>query len=292
MRSPRAMSIAVRRPSGEIVVREEPWRSISQRFKFLKWPFLRGTVVLIESMVNGIQALTFSANQALEEEEGGPLSWWAMTGTILLAIGLALALFVAAPHLLSLAAGRFFSGDFGVKSFWFHAIDGALKTVFFIGYIAAISSLKDVKRMFMYHGAEHMSIHTYEADEPLTVESARRHVPLHPRCGTAFLLLVLVISIIFFAVVFPFVPKPDWPGWLTQTAFIGLKMLLLIPIAGAAYEVTRLAGKNADNPWIKPIIWPGLALQRMTTRQPTDDMLEIALTALKSALKIEQEESA
>lgn len=288
MRSPKAMSIAVRRPSGEIVVKEEAWRSINRRFKFLRWPFFRGTVVFIEAMVNGIQALTYSANQALEEEEGGPLSPWAMAGTIALAIALAMGLFVAAPHLLSLLAGKFFSGEYGVQSLAFHVIDGILKMAFFLGYIVAISMLKDVKRLFMYHGAEHMSIHAYEMGEDLTVEAARKYKTLHPRCGTAFLLLVLSVSIAFFAIVFPLLPRPDWPGWLVQAAFIGIKMVLMMPIAGCAYEITRLAGKKSDKWWMQPIIWPGMALQRLTTRPPTDDQLEIALTALKSALKIEE----
>ncbi len=290
MRSPKAMAIVCRRPSGEIIVRDEPWRSITGRLKFLRWPFFRGTVVFIEAMVNGIQALTFSANQALEEEEdGGPLSPWAMAGTIILALGLAIGLFVVAPHVLSLFVGRVFDAEMGVRSVSFHVIDGVLKVAFFIGYILAISMLKDIKRLFMYHGAEHMSIHTYEAQEPLTVPFARRHPTLHPRCGTAFLLLVLLISIAFFAVVFPFLPRPEGPGWLVQGAFIGVKMLLLMPIAGTAYEVTRLAGKHPDNPWVKPLIWPGMALQKLTTKRPTDDQLEVALCALDAALKIEAE---
>lgn len=288
MRSPKAMAIVCRRPSGELVVKDEVWRSISGRLKFLRWPFFRGTVVFIEAMVNGIQALTFSANQALEEEEeGGPLSPWAMAGTIALALALAVGLFVVAPHVLSLLLGRAFDSEIGVRSVSFHVIDGILKVAFFIGYIAAISLLKDIKRLFMYHGAEHMSIHTYEAKEPLTVAFARRHSTLHPRCGTAFLLLVLLISIAFFALVFPFLPRPQGPGWLVQAAFIGVKMLLLLPIAGTAYEVTRLAGKHPDNPWVRPLIWPGLVLQRLTTKRPTDDQLEVALCALESALKIE-----
>lgn len=288
MRSPSAMSIVVRRPSGEVIIRKETWRSIGSRLKFMRWPFFRGTVVFIESMVNGIQALTFSANQALEEEEGGPLSPWAMAGTIAAAIGLAMGLFVVLPHILSLAAGRLFDQTFGVQSLAFHVVDGIIKMAFFIGYIVVISMLRDVKRLFMYHGAEHMSIHAYEKGEKLTVEAARRYRTLHPRCGTAFLLLVLAVSIAFFAIVFPFVPKPDWPGWLTQTAFIGLKIALMMPIAGCAYELTRLAGRKADKWWMQPIIWPGMALQRLTTRQPTDDQIEIALTALKSALEIEE----
>ncbi|MBW1712187.1 MAG: DUF1385 domain-containing protein [Deltaproteobacteria bacterium] len=290
MRSPKAMAIVCRRPSGEVTVKEEVWRSISGRLKFLRWPFFRGTVVFVEALVNGIQALTYSANQALEEEVEGPLSPWAMAGTILAALGLALGLFVVAPHFLSLLVGRTWDAGFGVTSLNFHLIDGLVKVVFFAGYIVAISALKDVRRLFMYHGAEHMSIHAYEAREPLTVAFARRHPTLHPRCGTAFLLLVLVISIVFFAVVFPFLPKPQGPGWLVQAAFIGVKILLMLPIAGTAYEVTRLAGRHPDNPWLKPLIWPGLMLQKLTTRQPSDDQIEVALKALESTLKIEEAE--
>lgn len=287
MRSPKAMAIACRKPSGEVVVKEEVWRSITGRLKFLRWPFFRGTVVFAEAMVNGIQALTYSANQALEEEEEGPLSPWAMTGTIILAMALAVGLFVVAPHVLSLGLGRLFDAEMGVRSVAFHVIDGVIKVLFFIGYIVAISLLKDVRRLFMYHGAEHMCIHTFEAKEPLTVAFARRHPTLHPRCGTAFLLLVLLISIAFFAVVFPFLPKPEGPGWLIQAAFIGVKILLLLPIAGCAYELTRQAGKRPDHPLIKPLIWPGLMLQKLTTRKPTDDQIEVALCALESTLKME-----
>jgi uncharacterized protein YqhQ len=184
--------------------------------------------------------------------------------------------------------GRWFEADFGVRSLSFHVLDGILKVAFFIGYILAISALKDVRRLFMYHGAEHMSIHAYEAQEPLTVESARRHPTLHPRCGTAFILLVLLISIAFFAVVFPFLPKPGGPDWLAQAAFIGVKMLLMLPIAGSAYEVIKLAGKRPESPWLRPFIWPGLALQRLTTREPTDDQIEVALCALQAALQVEE----
>ncbi len=287
MRSPQAMAIAVRRPSGEVVVREEVWRSISRRIKPLKWPFLRGVVVFIEALVNGSQALTYSANQALEEEEEGPLNPLAVAGTIALALGLAILLFVIAPHFLSYQVGRLLGVELGVRTLRFHLVDGALKVIFFVGYILGISILKDVRRIFMYHGAEHMSIHAYEAAEPLTVEHARRHPTLHPRCGTAFVLLVLLISIFFFAAVFPLLPNPAGPAWWANLIFIGVKILLLLPIAGAAYEVTRLAGRQAHNPWLKPFIWPGLFMQRLTTRKPTDDQIEIALKALRSALKIE-----
>lgn len=281
MRSPKAMAIAVRRPSGQVAVKEEPWRSLSQRLKFLRWPVLRGAVVFIEALVNGIQALSYSANQALEEEEGGPLSPWAIGLTIVLALGLAMVIFVAAPHLISLASGL------GVRTLGFHLIDGLLKVAFFVAYILGISLLKDVRRMFMYHGAEHMSIHAYEAGQPLTVESARHWPTLHPRCGTAFILLVLVISIIFFALVFPFLPRPEGSRWLVNLFFLLVKVVLMLPIAGLAYELIRQAGRRSQAWWVRVVIWPGLLLQRLTTRKPTDDQIEIALTALKSALKIE-----
>lgn len=284
MRSPKAMTIVCRKPSGEVVVRDDPWVSLASKWKFLRWPFLRGVLVFVEAMVNGVQALTFSANQALEEEEDGPLSPWAMAGTIAFAVGAGLALFVALPHLLTLWLGGLFQDDFGVKSLTFHIVDGVIKVAVFVGYIAAISLMKDVRRVFMYHGAEHMSIHAYEHDDPLTVECARVYPTLHPRCGTAFLLLVLIISIGLFAAIFPLLPKPNWPSWLANLFFIGIKMPLMAPIAGAAYEVTRYAGKHSDEAWLKPIIWPGLMLQKLTTRKPTDDQLEVALTALKRAL--------
>ncbi len=289
MRSPQAMAIAVRRPSGEVVVKEEPWRSIWRRFKFLRWPFLRGGVVFAEALINGLQALTFSANEALaEEKDGGPLSPWAMAGTIGLALSLGILVFVVAPHVLTIFLGRIFDSGFGVRSFWFHAIDGLIKVIFFVAYIGGISLIKDVRRVFMYHGAEHMGIHAYEHGEDLTVANARRHPTLHPRCGTAFLLLVLVISIGFFAAAFPLLPKPAESAWLSNAFYILVKIALMPAIAGVAYEITRLAGRHPDNPWVRPVIWPGLMLQKLTTRPPTDDQIEIALTAIRCALKIEE----
>ncbi|MEW6261901.1 MAG: DUF1385 domain-containing protein [Thermodesulfobacteriota bacterium] len=290
MRSPQAYTVVVRKPNGEVAVKEAPWRSVSARLKWLAWPFFRGVVVLIESLVNGIDALTFSANQALEEDDKdkpGALSNLALAGTIVAALGLALALFVALPHYLSLALGRLGPIGFGVESLAFHAVDGAIKLALFIGYVWLIGRIKDIGRVFEYHGAEHKTIYAYEAGRDLTVENARAYSTLHPRCGTAFMLVVLMISILLFAVVFPLITPAGGQGWALHLVFVGIKILLMLPIAGAAYELNRYASKHLDNRLLKAAVAPGLWVQRLTTREPSDDQIEIALIALKKALAIE-----
>ena len=294
MRAPKALAIAVRKPNGEVALKEAPWRSLSARLPWLAWPFFRGVVVLIEAMVNGIDALTFSANQALaDEEEEQPLGFWALVGTIVVSLGLGVGLFVVLPHYLSMIFGQYGPLSFGVESILFHTIDGIIKLAVFILYIWLISFIKDIARVFEYHGAEHKSIYAYEAGEDLTVENARNHSTLHPRCGTSFIIVVLMISIILFAVVFPLLSPPkDQTGWLLHLFFVGIKILLLFPIAGAAYELNRYAGRHMENPFLRAAIAPGLWVQKLTTREPTDDQIEIALIALKKALAIEAEQAA
>ncbi len=289
MRAPNALAIAVRRPNGEVAVKEDVWRSLSQRFKFLKWPLIRGSVVLVETLINGLQALSYSANQALEEEKGQEkLSSWAIGSVLALAFGIGVLFFIVLPHYLTGFLGQLFGRDLGVENVLFHLVDGLIKVVFLVSYIYFISLLKDIRRIFQYHGAEHKCIYAYEAGEELTVENARKYSTLHPRCGTAFLLIVVVISILLFSALFPFLPKfPSLGKGLTNLVYIGIKMPLLFPIAGLAYEVIKLSGKRADHPVLRVVIAPGLWLQRLTTRPPTDDQLEIALRALQGALRIE-----
>ena len=291
MRSPKALAVAVRKPNGEVAIKEMPWRSVTARFPFLNRPFFRGVVVLIESMVNGIDALTFSANQALEDEsgEGGEsLGFLALTGTIIVSLGLGVALFVVLPHYLSLLLGRLGPVAFGIDSLWFHVVDGVLKLALFLAYIWLIGFIKDIGRVFEYHGAEHMSIYALEAGLDLTVENARKHTTLHPRCGTAFIIVVLLISILLFAVVFPLIsPAGREAGWATQLFFVFVKILLLFPIAGMAYELNRYAGSHMDRPLLRWVVAPGLWVQKLTTREPSDDQIEIALIALKKALALE-----
>lgn len=283
------MTIAVRKPDGQIVIKEDVWHSISERLSFLKWPFFRGSVAIFEALINGMQALTFSANQALDEEDT-PMGGWSIFFTIFLALGLGLFLFVALPHFLSGLIPQLFGKQLGVENVSFHLIDGMIKIILFVAYIWLISLSNDIRRVFEYHGAEHKSIYAYEAGESLTVENARKHSTLHPRCGTAFILIVLLMSIIFFSVFFPFVPEfTTLPKIVTQGIHISLKILLMFPIAGIAYEMIKYSSKRTENPLVRVLIFPGLWLQKLTTREPSDDQLEIALTALNRAIQIHNE---
>ena len=241
-------------------------------------------MVLLETLVHGLKALSFSANQALEEEEA-EMGSWALAFTMALALALALGLFVALPHLVALWLGRLKSLGFNEMSLWFHLVDGGVKVALFVGYLWIISRMKDIRRVFEYHGAEHKSIYCFEAGQELTVANARAHSRLHPRCGTAFLLVVLVVSIVVFALTFPLLPRFAEAAWLNQAAQIGLKFLLMLPIAGISYEIIRLAGKKGGQGLWGALLWPGLQLQRLTTREPDDDQIEIALAALRAAVQ-------
>ncbi len=287
MRAPRTFTVVVRKPDGDLAVREDRWYSPMEKWPFLKKPFLRGCIVLYEALFNGIQALTYSAQEALgeEEEQLGP---WALTGTIVAALVGAIVLFVVIPHLATLGIGWLFGKDLGVRSIWFHVIDGVIKVGIFVGYILLISLLREIRRVFQYHGAEHKSIHAYEKGEELTVENARKHPTLHARCGTAFMLLVLVLSIFMFTAVFPMMPR-DLLGntVLTNAFFILVKIILLFPIAGCSYELIRL-GDRVNNPVLNAFLLPGLWLQKLTTREPSDDQIEVALVALRRTLEKEE----
>jgi len=289
MRAPNALAIAVRKPNGEVALKEDVWRSLSRRLKFLKWPLIRGSVVFVETLINGLQALSFSANQALEEGKGKEtLTSWALSIIMAAAFGLGIVFFVILAHYLTNFLSHFFGADLGVENLFFHLVDGLIKVFFLVGYLYLISLMKDIQRIFQYHGAEHKCIYAYEAGEELTVSNARKYSTRHPRCGTAFLLIVFIISIILFSVIFPFLPKfPSLGKGLTNLIYVGIKLPLLFPIAGLAYEVIKLSSKKPDHPALKVVIAPGLWLQSMTTRPPMDDQIEIALRALKSALRLE-----
>ncbi len=310
MRSPNSLAVALRRAGGEIVLREAPWRPLLAGWRFLRWPFLRGALVLVESLHNGISALNFSARVAMadleaeerrqggeadavapaietlgEEKETSRLAVWA---TLALGLGLAIGLFIALPHLAVWGVSLLLGRELGVEDVAFHAIVGAVKMLVFVGYIGLISLMPDVRRVFQYHGAEHQSIYTFEAGQALTVENARRHSPLHPRCGTTFLLLVIALSILVFSLVFPLlvwlVGQPTGIGILDQLIFIAVKLPLLLPIAGLAYEVQRLTSRHLERGWARALAWPGMLIQRLTTRPPSDDQLEVALASLRQTL--------
>ncbi len=299
MRSPHSFAVVCRRPTGEIVIKEAAWQPFWGHLKFMRWPLLRGTVVLVESMLNGFSALSFAAQQQTVTEPGlpprslgaaaangqngqnGEMSKAAAYGMLFVSLAFGLGLFVGVPHLLSWLLGSVLGYDSG--SFWFHIVDGAIKVFLLIGYMLAISLLPDVKRVFQYHGAEHKSIATYESGLPLTVENARAQSRFHPRCGTSFLFIVVGISIVVFAVTLR--------GHLSQVPLIDnllkilLKLPLMLPVAGLAYELLKWSGARYDKSVIaRAFAAPGLWLQKITTREPSDDQLEVALVSIRKTL--------
>ena len=272
MRSPTAIATAVRTPDGSIVIRKKPFRSVVRRFPFLNIPILRGGVHLIETIGLGIDSLMFAADQATRDErvvgEGKKigdtlLMWLVVAFAFLLSMGLFFYLPLVLTDLL------------GVEhSVWFNVVDGILRVILFILYLWAVSKMPDMARVFQYHGAEHKSIHAFENQRELTVAGARPFTTLHPRCGTSFLFFVMIISI----VVFTFLGRPETVGErLIRLCFVPL-------IGGLAYEAIKLSGKFCDAIWLRPFIWPGLMLQRITTSEPTADQLTVGLAALKSVL--------
>lgn len=297
MRSPKSLAIAVRRPDGGIVLREEAWLSFGARLPWLRWPLLRGATMLVESLYNGIVALNFSASVAYPEDESakkeaakGQGGLWL---TLAISVVFAFGLFKGVPHLSAWGLGRLLGGESGtalpMTSPLFHLADGAIKLALFIGYIALISRMNEVKRLFMYHGAEHKSVHVWEADEPLDVEHARKKSTAHPRCGTSLILLVIATSIVVFAGVLPFVPVVFDHDLAQALLLLVVKIPLLLPIAGLAYEAQRFAARSPRNPLIRAVIAPGMLLQRLTTRAPGDGELEVALAALNKAVWREQQ---
>ncbi|BAH76620.1 DUF1385 domain-containing protein [Solidesulfovibrio magneticus] len=285
MRDRERLAIAVRKPGGDILLDVRPWFSLTAS-KWLKKPLLRGFPVLLETLVNGIKALNYSAQVALEDEEDGvEMGPWAMGLTLAASIGFALLLFVVTPHLFSLGMrGMGLSG--GVEDLSFHVWDGLFKMLLFLGYVAAISYLPDIRRVFQYHGAEHKVIWAYEQGAPLTPEGARGFSRLHPRCGTAFLLFVLAISIVLYAFLVPWLMTfyvPD-NSVLKQAYIVVMKLVLMVPVSALAYEVIKLAGKFHTNIVCRLISAPGLFMQMLTTKEPDDAQIEVALAALDGAV--------
>lgn len=260
------VATAVREPNGSIAVEVKPVNSISDKYPILKRPFLRGTVSLFESLILGLKSLSYSAKMAGEEDE--QLSDKEMAGTIILALVLAAVLFIAIPT----GAAKLFH-SITEDPIFLNLMEGVLRLIIFIAYIFAISQMKDIQRVFQYHGAEHKTIFCYEADLPLTVENVQKFPRLHPRCGTAFLLIVMLVSIFVFAFL-------GWPDlWLRILS----RIILLPVVAGISYEIIRAAAKTS-NPILKLAIMPGLWLQYLTTRPPEDDMVEVAIASLNAVI--------
>ena len=280
MRSPAHWALAVRKPNGEIAEHTTPISSPMARHRIYRLPVIRGVVALGESLTIGFRALAISANYAAQdadaddqEEVETELSRGAIFVAFAIAIGFAIALFKVTPALIT----RWLPVE---TDGWFVLVEGLIRVSIFVLYILVISLLPDLRRVFQYHGAEHKAINALEAGEELTPENVQRFSLIHPRCGTAFLLWVMVIAIFVFA----FIGQPSWP-WL-----IASRILLLPVIAGLAYEVIRFAGKHTDNRFLMTLLAPGLWLQRLTTREPSLDQLEVSIRALREVLRLEGQE--
>jgi uncharacterized protein YqhQ len=275
MRGPSNWALAVRKPDGEIAEHTHSIRSAMARHPFFRLPVVRGVVALGESLAIGFRALAISANYAAqdpesEEEVQTELSRGSLVFAFAIAIGFALMLFKVTPALITSWLPIETTG-------WFVIVEGLIRVTIFIAYISVISLLPDLRRVFQYHGAEHKAINAYEAGEPLEPERVQRFSLIHPRCGTAFLLWVMVIAIFVFA----FLGRPAW-YWLIVS-----RIALLPLIAGLAYELIRFAGKHTGNRALMTLLAPGLWLQRLTTREPSLDQLEVSIRALREVLRLE-----
>lgn len=283
MRSRTCLSVAVRRPDGQIAVREGPVTSRISTSKLWQLPGLRGVVTLVESLSLGYSALHFSADQQLSEEDRNSQAGASGGLATLISIAVALGLFIALPQLLTGGAGRLFGFQFAVQDARFHMITGAFKLLVFSLYLLGISRIPEVRRVFQYHGAEHKTIYTYEQGLPLTVENVRSQSTLHPRCGTTFLIVVIVISVIVGAVATPLL-LPNVTGWLAQVLTLLLRIALLPLIAAISYELQRLSARYCTTGPLRFLLLPGYAFQKITTREPDDTQLEIAITAMQTAI--------
>ncbi len=294
MRGPKEIAVAVRTPDQEIVIDKKPIASILQKWKFLKLPIIRGVVSFIESLIIGTKALMFSAEFFDIEEEEDKKKKEAMTeeekkameakenkakniaiyGSVAFALVFGIALFMMLPTVLVS-----FVKDFLPSGVLATLAEGIIRIAIFLAYVSLVSLMKDIRRVFEYHGAEHKTIFCYESGEELTVENARKHSRLHPRCGTSFLLIVMVVSIILFSFI----------SWDNPWTRLGIRLLLLPVVAGISYEIIKLAGRSKGRV-MKIVSFPGMMLQKITTREPDDSQLEVAIASLKAVLTENRED--
>jgi len=276
MRGQKTTVTAVRRPNGELAINTQPLPTIYTSW-MRKTPLIRGVIVLIEALVLGIKTLLYSANVSLEEEEekiSGGLVWGMLTISLVLAI----ALFSMAPLFLAKLFDPYIH-----SSLLFHLIEGFIRLIIFITYLKLMTLIPDIKRVFAYHGAEHKTVNAYEDGVPLEVEAVKGYSTAHVRCGTSFLFAVLIIAILVFALI----GRPA-SLWL----MVLLRVILIPVIAALGYEVTYFGGNHTKNGLVRAILYPGLLLQKLTTREPDDSQLEVAISALRKVLEIEKPEEA
>ncbi len=291
MRGPENIAIAVRKPDGEIVIDKRELKF--KKNKFQKLPVIRGVVEFFRMMVVGVQALMYSAEFVdVEEEEKGKESKFDLFlkkvfgeklmdviiyFSVILSIFFSVGLFILVPNFL--AGFLHFDKETFSGVVYYNLFEGVIKVAIFIGYLALTSMLKDIQRVWQYHGAEHKTIHCYESEEELTVENARKHTTKHPRCGTSFLFIVIIVSILVFA----------FTGWHNILINSVIRILLVPVVAGLSYEALKFAGRHSEHKFVKILNAPGMAFQRFTTREPDDSQLEVAIAAFKNVLVADKE---
>ena len=293
MKGPKEMAIAVRKPDGEIIIEKKPVSERIRKSKILKWPLIRGCVGFFDSMVTGVKALMFSAqffdiegeeeseskfDQWLERKFGDKIKDIVIYVSVVLSLIFSIGLFFLLPNFITELIAKIsgISVDGTVRTL----IEGGVRMFIFLGYILLVSQMKDIKRVFMYHGAEHKTIATYEHGMELTVENARKGCRLHPRCGTSFLIFVMIVSVIVFLII------PKGLPWYMRAIF---KILLLPLVAGISYEIIKFAGRH-ENWFTKIISMRGMWLQYITTREPDDSQLEVAIASIKAVIPDNKEE--
>jgi uncharacterized protein YqhQ len=291
MRSPERIATAVRRMNGEVKLKIQEYQSLIQKKKWLNIPIVRGAITLIEVMILGIKHLNFSADVAMQdadseqkkagkkkkkEKKSSGMSTFSAAMTVGIALVLGIGLFFAFPLF---ATTKLFNIE--KDAFAFNLVAGAMRIGLFLAYIYGISFLKDIKRLFRYHGAEHKTIYAFESGDAVTVDAARGFTTLHPRCGTSFLVMVMLVSLVFFSFLDSFVLLTY--GKISLLIRLATHLPLVPIVGGLSYEAIKASAKNPDHPVVKFLISPGLALQRITTSEPDDSMLEIAIIALKAA---------
>ena len=268
MRHGNKIAAAVRRPDKEIVFQEQDRVPLTKRYKLLGLMFVRGSVTLIEMMIIGIKTLLFSAEVSMNEAEKKPKGWQ-LTLSLMFSMGMSIFLFIVIPaYIFSLLRNVI------ANLIFLNLIEGCIRLGLFLCFLSAMLLMEDMRRVFMYHGAEHKTVFAWENGQDLTVENVRKYSTRHPRCGTSFILVVMVVSIL----VFSLLGRPDF---LHRVLY---KLLLLPVVSGISYEVIRFTGKRRDWQWVQILSWPGLAVQKITTREPTDDQIEVAIAAMKKVI--------
>jgi uncharacterized protein YqhQ len=268
MRHGNKIAAAVRKPDKEIAFQEQYYIPLTKRYKFLGLPFVRGSVTLFEMMIIGMKSLLFSAEQALTEEEKKPQKW-EMAVSIMISFSVAILFFIVVPAYCFTLLKTVVSSILILN-----ILEGFIRLGIFLCFLSATLLMEDMRRVFMYHGAEHKTVFAWENGQELTVENIKKYSPRHPRCGTSFVLVVMITAIL----VFSLLGRPDF------VERIFYKLMLLPIIAGISYEVIRFTGKYRNLRWVQFLSWPGLMLQKITTREPTDDQIEIAIAAMKKVI--------